>query len=261
MEKNGKDEAKNLSLVQNNKMEKAYNIYKNQLYKFSAEKRKQEKEADSIGYVYYQKSNFAKPEFRKALLTLKKYDTISPNIVKAETYKQFFDFPNHPFKDKWMTKEDFSGYDYSHYKEKMNKDSVASHPEIEARIAYLDKRFPQDNINEKEEPTPDFLELKRIAKLETLPNFYQSEDYGVGIYSALQLLQKEDSETDYYKYWLGKNFDKILEARKNYKLNRYLDRVDPKNQDESYQQFLNFMWNLSLDDLKYIAEFYNKKSL
>ena len=97
--------------------------------------------------------------------------------------------------------------------------------------------------------------------MEVLPNFYQSEDYGVGIYSALQFLQKEDPDIDYYKYWLGKNFEKIYEARKNYKLNRYLDRVDPKNQSESYQQFLNFMWNLSLDDIKYITEFYNKKSL
>jgi hypothetical protein len=259
--KNGKEEVKNLSLIKNNKAEKAYQIYKNQLYKFSSEKRKQEKEADSIGYVYYVKSNFTKPEFRNALLTLKKFDTISPNVVKIETYKQFFDLPNYPFKERWMKKEDFSTYDYSHYKEKINKDSVASHPEMESRIAYLDKIFPQERTNVKEEPTAGFLELKKMGKLEILPNFYQSEDYGVGIYSALQMLQKDDPETDYYKYWLGKNFDKILEARKNYKLNRYLDRVDPKNQDESYQQFLNFMWNLSLDDIQHISEFYNKKSL
>jgi uncharacterized protein YaaN involved in tellurite resistance len=43
---------------------------------------------------------------------------------------------------------------------------------------------------------------------------------------------------------------------KNYNLNRYLDRVDPKNQSESYQQFLNFMWNLSLDEIKNIADYY-----
>ncbi|MFC4165022.1 M48 family metallopeptidase [Epilithonimonas zeae] len=259
--KDGKAEAKTLTLVQNNKGEKAHQFYKRQLYKFSAQKRKQENEADSLGYIYYQKSNFSKPDFRKALLNLKKYDTISPKIVKAETYKQFFDLPNHPFKEQWMKKEDFSGYDYSHYKEKIDKDSVASHPEIEARIQYLDKHFPLQDLVSKEEPKPDFIDLQKIAKMEVLPNFYQSEDYGVGIYSALQFLQKEDPDIDYYKYWLGKNFEKIYEARKNYKLNRYLDRVDPKNQSESYQQFLNFMWNLSLDDIKYITEFYNKKSL
>lgn len=261
-EKTGKEEVKSLALAPDNKGEKAYQIYKRQLYKFSAEKRKQENEADSLGYVYYLKSNFAKSEFKNALLTLKKFDTISPKVLKAETYRQFFDLPQHPFKENWMKKEDFSGYNYSHYKERIDKDSVASHPEIDLRIKYLDKQFPDQSLTfSKVEPSLEFLSLERTAGMERLPNFYQSEDYGVGIYSALQLLQKENDETVYYKYWLGKNFEKIYEARKNYKLNRYLDRVDPKNQDESYQQFLNFMWNLSLDDLKYIAEFYNKKSL
>ncbi len=261
-EKNGKEEFKSLVSEQNNKGEKAYQIYKRQLYKFSAEKRKQENEADSLGYVYYLKSNFAKSEFKNALVMLKKFDSISPKVLKTETYKQFFDLPEHPFKEKWLQKEDFSTYDYSHYKEKIDKDSVASHPELDLRIKYLDTQFPDQNITTKKvESSAEFQVLEKTARLEFLPNFYQSEDFGVGIYSALQLLQNETQETDYYKYWLGKNFEKIFEARKNYKLNRYLDRVDPKNQDESYQQFLNFMWNLSLDDIKFIAEFYNKKSL
>ena len=261
-EKNGKEEFKSLVSEQNNKGEKAYQIYKRQLYKFSAEKRKQENEADSLGYVYYLKSNFAKSEFKNALLTLKQFDSISPKVLKTETYKQFFDLPEHPFKEKWLQKEDFSTYDYSHYKEKIDKDSVASHPELDLRIKYLDTQFPDQNVTVKKvESSAEFQVLEKTARLEFLPNFYQSEDFGVGIYSALQLLQNETQETDYYKYWLGKNFEKIFEGRKNYKLNRYLDRVDPKNQDESYQQFLNFMWNLSLDDIKYIAEFYNKKSL
>lgn len=261
-EKNGKEEFKSLVSERNNKGEKAYQIYKRQLYKFSAEKRKQENEADSLGYVYYLKSNFAKSEFKNALVMLKKFDSISPKVLKTETYKQFFDLPEHPFKEKWLQKEDFSTYDYSHYKEKIDKDSVASHPELDLRIKYLDTQFPDQNVTAKKvESSAEFQVLEKTARLEFLPNFYQSEDFGVGIYSALQLLQNETQETDYYKYWLGKNFEKIFEARKNYKLNRYLDRVDPKNQDESYQQFLNFMWNLSLDDLKYIAEFYNKKSL
>ena len=262
LEKNGKEEVKSLASTQNNKGEKAYQIYKRQLYKFSAEKRKQENQADSLGYVYYLKSNFAKSEFKNALLTLKKFDTISPNIVKTETYKQFFDLPERPFKEKWLQKEDFSTYDYSHYKERIDKDSVASHPEMDLRIKYLDMQFPEQNVTSKKvEPSAEFQDLEKIAKLEFLPNYYQSEDFGMGIYSALQLLQKETQQTEYYKFWLGKNFEKIFEARKNYKLNRYLERVDPKNQDESYQQFLNFMWNLSLDDIKYISEFYNKKSL
>lgn len=259
MEKDSKEEVKSLVASKNSKGEKAYEIFKNQLYKYSAEKRGHEREADSLGYIFFSRSEFSKPEFKQALMNLKKFDTISPKVLKVEIYKQFFDLPDHPFKENWLQKEDFSTYNYAHYKEKIDRDSVASHPEMELRIKYLDKQFPEQNVNAKiQEASAEFHDLEKIARLEILPNFYQSEDYGSGIYSALQFLQSEENGADYYKYWIGKNFKKIFEARKGYKLNRYLDRVDPKNQSESYQQFLNFMWNLSLDDIKYIAEYYDK---
>jgi len=62
----------------------------------------------------------------------------------------------------------------------------------------------------------------------------------------------------YYKKWLGKYFTKIHKARKEYTLNRYLDKVDPKNHPKDYQQFLNFMWNLKLTELEQIALYYSK---
>jgi hypothetical protein len=70
-------------------------------------------------------------------------------------------------------------------------------------------------------------------------------------------LQNNEEEA-HHKLWLGKIFQKVWDARKNYTLNRYLDRIDPKNHSESYQQFLSFMWNLKLEELKNIADFYQK---
>ena len=158
-----------------------------------------------------------------------------------------------------MKSEDFSLYNYDFYKDKLDKDSLASHPEMTKRIELLQKNF--DELKSPEEalkPDKNFENLQKIAKMEILPNLYHSEDYGVGIYAAMQFLQDKEDE-EYNKKWLGKFFDKIHEARKNYNLNRYLDRVDPKNQSKSYQQFLNFMWNLNMEDIKNIADFYNKK--
>jgi hypothetical protein len=42
-----------------------------------------------------------------------------------------------------MRLDDYSMYDYSQYKEKMNKDSLSSHPETNDRIARLEKNFPE----------------------------------------------------------------------------------------------------------------------
>ncbi|MES2410249.1 MAG: peptidase M48, partial [Bacteroidota bacterium] len=106
----------------------------------------------------------------------------------------------------------------------------------------------------------EFNEISTIAGLEIVPNFYKKEKYGDGIYACLLFLQKEDDHQDYYKIWLGNCFEKIYEGRKNYTLNRYLDRIEPKGQSESYQQFLNFIWNLKLNEIKAIADYYSKKN-
>lgn len=250
---NLKETTANRSQAQN---KKAFDILKNRAYKKGVERRQQEMQADSLGYVLFKNSDFNKNEYVNALQRLQDFDTISPRQLKIETYKKLFDLPKQAFNEKWMKKEDFSLYNYNFYKEKLDKDSLASHPEMSRRIEKLKKTFPELKTSvESEKPSETFTSLKKMARMEILPNYFHSEDYGLGIYASMQFLQ-DGEEDKYYKGWLGKCFTKIYEARKNYNLNRYLDRIEPKNQSESYQQFLNFMWNLSLDDIKNIADFY-----
>ncbi|WP_228453622.1 M48 family metalloprotease [Chryseobacterium aquaeductus] len=243
-----------------NRNQRAFDVLKNRIYKKGYENRKQEMQADSLGYTVFKNSDFKKTEFINALKRLEDFDTISPKELKLETYKKFFNLPTQEFKDKWLAKEDFSLYNYDHFNEKLNKDSLKSHPEVTMRINNLKKIFPELKTEVADEKASEsYSVVEKIARMETLPNFYHSEDYGLGIYTSLQFLQDGEEES-YYKSWLGKCFGKIYDARKNYNLNRYLDRVDPKNQSESYQHFLNFMWNLSLDEIKNIADYYQKKS-
>ncbi|WP_312392158.1 M48 family metalloprotease [Chryseobacterium sp.] len=249
----------NIKSTKENRNQRAFDVLKKRIYRKGTENRKQEVQADSLGYVIFKNSDFKKTEFINALKRLEDFDTISPRTLKVETYKKYFNLPQQEFKGKWMKKEDFSLYNYNNFKEKLNKDSLKTHPEIALRIDHLKQIFPELKMQTADEkPSESYAVLEKIARMETLPNFYYSEDYGVGIYSSLQFLQDAEEE-EYYKKWLGKCFAKIYEARKNYNLNRYLDRVDPKNQSESYQQFLNFMWNLSLDEIKNIADYYQNK--
>ncbi|WP_415325133.1 M48 family metallopeptidase [Chryseobacterium sp. MMS23-Vi53] len=254
-----KSTVKTLKSVSENANETAFNILKNRMYKKGVEKRSQEIEADSLGYVIFKNADFKKTEFINALKRLQDFDTISPRELKVETYKKMFNLPQQAFKDKWLKKEDFSLYNYNFYKEKLSKDSLASHPEMAKRLEKLKKIFPELNPGtESLKPSESYLSLRKAARMEILPNYYHSEDFGLGIYVSLQFLQDGEDEK-YYKTWLGKYFAKIYEARKNYNLNRYLDRIEPKEQSESYQQFLNFMWNLSLEEIKNISDFYQNK--
>lgn len=244
-----------------NKSETAFELVKNRIYKKGEKRRHQEVEADSLGYLLFENSGYKKEAFVNAMNNIKNFDTIPPRELKLATYKKLYDLPDQPFNEKWLKKEDFSLYNYDFYKEKVDRDSVKSHPEMHKRIEILQTYFPE---LQQEIPAikanDDFLNLQYSAGKEILPNIYHSEDYGLGIYVAMQYLQDNRSE-DFNKYWLGRMFEKIFEARKNYNLNRYLDRVNPKEQSESYQQFLNFMWNLSVTEIKYIADYYQKETL
>lgn len=242
-----------------NRGEKAYNKLKDILYEGGKSSRKQEYEADSLGYVLMRNTNYNKAEYLNSLRLIERYDTIRPVGLKVETYKKVFNLPTQPFKEDWLKNEDFSKYDYSKYKEKYNEDSISSHPETELRIAALKRIFPELNkVEDSQIASPEFKELQNIAKLEQPACLLYQEEYGVGVYFCLYRLQNDDN-VDYNKKWLGEYFQKIYDARKEYKLNRYLERVDPKNQSDSYKQFLNFMWNLSLTEIKVIADYYTKK--
>ncbi|HBK82375.1 MAG TPA: peptidase M48, partial [Flavobacterium sp.] len=98
-----------------------------------------------------------------------------------------------------------------------------------------------------------------LAQMNLVSNLTDMENYGYAIYVCLLNIQNQ-IEVEHHKYWLGKNFELVHEARKNYSLNRYLDRINPKNQSESYQQFLNFMWNLNLNEFSKIATYYKKET-
>lgn len=238
--------------------EEAFELMRSIMYEEGSLRRNREKEADSLGFKFYTKTKYNDQEFLNAFKLMQRYDTIKPAGVLAETYQKYFDIPTQVFKDEWLKMEDFSAYDYEKFIEKINKDSIASHPEFVERIAYMQKIYPElENLGEPVPPDDKFKELENLAKMEEVPNLYFLKQYGLAIYFSLYYLQSGKDET-FYKYWLGKNFEKIYEGRLSYKVNRYLDTVSPKDQSESYMQFLNFMWNLNVDEIKAIADFYSE---
>jgi hypothetical protein len=191
-----------------------------------------------------------------------KYDSIKPIGLSQNVYRKYFNLPNQPFDEKWLLKEDFSSYDYTKFNETFDRDSIASHPETEERILKLITHFEDINTKSpsKHRETDEFKRIKKISYLEHIPNLYFNEEYGLAVYASLLYLDRDKENEAYFKEWLGKSFLKILDSRKKYTLNRYLDRLIPNKQSESYQQFLNFIWNLKISEIQQIADFYNVKN-
>lgn len=242
--------------------EKAFGEIKKIIYTEGKAHRKQEMEADSIGYTVYNNTNFSKIEFKNALKILGRLDTLTPFILTKSIYKTIFNLPEQVFNDEWLKMEQFSQYDYSKYKAKIDKDSIRSHPEITERINKLASDFKElnDTISTSlKSKSLVFSTLKEIATQEGIANLHYTEKYGLSVYLTLKKLQKDPTNI-YYLTWIGKNFEQIYQAKKKYQLNRYVDRLVPNDQDDSYQQFLSFIWNLRLSEIKNIADYYSMKT-
>ncbi|MFY7671470.1 M48 family metalloprotease [Tenacibaculum sp. MEBiC06402] len=239
----------------------AFSVLKNILYNNSKNRRKQEVKADSLGFILYKNTKLSFNEYLQTLHLLKNYDSL-PNVkVDSTVYRKFFDLPSQPFNNEWLTVEDFKSYNYEHYNSKIDSDSLKSHPELDERIKYLKKTFSNDldsSNNSSQQASSSFEKLKEIANQESIINLFYNEAYGLSIYSILARLD-ENPENAYYKKWLGINFNKLYEAKKKYQYNRHVDKIVPNEQDRSYQQFLSFLWNLRLNEIKHIAEYYIPK--
>lgn len=242
------------------KADRAFDLVKNSVYRNRKISREHEMHADSLGYLLLKNTRYHAGAFPDALGLITYYDTIRPNGLSTGVYKQFFDLPRQMFNENWLKMEDFSSYSYGAYKERLDKDSISSHPEGQERIKYLGKCFRE---LQKQANTPkaamsdEYKQLRAASENERMPNLMFEEAYGLLVYTALLQLQK-DPHNKQYRKWLARGFEKIYEARKNYQLNRYLDRVSPKEQSESYMRFLSFMWNLKIEEIKNIADFYHQ---
>lgn len=257
-----KQENRNIRQKKYNRQKIAFSILKEKLYAKSKNQQEHEFEADSLGYLLLKNTKYNAPEFLRALELSSKFDTIQPANLDLVTYRTVFDTPDQPFNEHWFEKEDFSQYDYV-FEEKLSSDSLSTHPEINERIEELQRDFIElknfRNQNFEYRGRSDYHELRTKAKKEQVPSLFYEKKYGFCIYLALYRIQ-QNYLIDFHKEWLGKAFYQIFNARKLYMANKYLDRIDPEKQTESYQQFINFMWNLRLEEIKKIAIFYGGDS-
>lgn len=256
---NGSNFSRTLRSEKYNKGSRSFEMLKDLLYEDSEKRRFNETQADSLGYILYKNTSASKMEFINALATMKHYDSVPGIVLDSMIYSKVFDLQDQPFNPEWTAGEDFKHYNYNFYKDKIDSDSLKDHPEMEHRIAKLKSTFPalNNDLTENVQASETFKKLKNIAVQAHVENLHYINEYGLSIYLILKRL--EDYANDaYYQKWLGINFDALYQAKKAYQLNRYVDRLAPKDQSESYQRFLNFIWNLSLTEMRAIADHYNK---
>jgi Zn-dependent protease with chaperone function len=236
-----------------NRATQAENLLKEIAYKNSAEKRKNETQADSLGFIFYSKLGRNLSQSIEALKRLK-YSDVESDSLTVSDYKRIFSALNINLKDEWFALE---SYDMYHYKQstKFNTDSLRTHPNCDDRIARLVKTFPQIDTNNKAGVLPadskEFTQWRENAAYQNIYNEYLSEHYGNSLYEALKLYNRKPD--DFLKKSIGLNFKKLYEAKKAYRLNRYVNQVNTNRYTDSYNLFCTFIFNLTIADLETLS--------
>jgi hypothetical protein len=242
-----------------NKSKLALDLTKKSLYENAKNDRKIELEADSIGYVIYKNAGFEVGEYLEAMKKIEDHKEMQDQLmVDSLTFVKIFDLPKQPFNEKWLKNEDFSHYNYDLYKNKIDKDSISTHPEWKHRMEQITKKFPEllDTKNHKKlVASNEFLFLKKTANEQRIENIVFAKEYGLAVYLCLYEMQN-NKNNDFYAKWLGKLFQKLAESYDKYELNNHLVHKNPKIHSKNYLFFLNFMWNLNYNEMKNIASYY-----
>lgn len=251
------DEIKNIKRERYTKRNQALNLLRQKVYGKGKLRRSQEIQADSLGFVLFEKANYDPAEYVNALGTFIAYDTVKPEGITKEDFHQWLSTPSMKFNETWLASEGKNNYIYHEEETLFHEDSISTHPETEERISALKSYFPGHFGDTTSKHTVDsaYYRLQRLAQQEQMTGFEQMENYGFGLYLCLYRL-KQHPESDYYQSWLGRFMGLIRDARKAYTMNRYVEHVNKDNDDEGYNQLLTILWNMEYSELDTLANYH-----
>lgn len=229
-------------------------------YDLANQSRLKEIAADSLGFVFYSNANFPKSEYLEMLNRLDQYNTKNTIILKDSTYYNLFSSAGISINPKWLKLEKeelFAGLTFT---EHVDQDSVKTHPNTNERKQWIAEKFKVENIKtEVVKPSVEFIQLKNKVVEDFYNTMFLNDSFGDALYLLFNEKQNKSERNDLDKN-IGIVFTKLHEARLKHEFNKYVTIADANDEDADYHKFLNFLWNLSTNDLKIIGEYYTKKT-
>lgn len=233
-------------------------IIKNELKSFVYNSRRfsraKEHEADSLGFILYNK---AYPKYIiqsiKSLQNLKTIDKEKDSLIPQDYFK-IFENSKVKFEESWLNSEDLSTYNYQKNSKFWDIDSLRTHPDIDVRVAYLKEKFNISDAQIQEFSNAKYLSLTQENKYDQIFVLYHIKEYGKSLYQTMILL-KNDKENPVLQKMMYDNLLKISEYKSNYKLNQCLQTESP-NFTNSYNTFLGFIRNLRKTNFEQILKNY-----
>lgn len=225
-------------------------------FKSRKHSRDKEREADSMAVELMKNTVFSLDEAPVALAMLDKLDEDKYNLEIP--LQELFHHPSYPFKPSWIKQSTgFFGSDREPTEEERKKsDTLKTHPDCKKRVAWVqplvDKYRKTDGKIFIDETA--FSTWQRKLDYEIIAYLYDRNQVSQALYQSLQTMSAYPNDP-----WLlamaGNCLHKMYQAQKNHELNRIVDLPSPY-MDKKYKRFLEFIQNLSLNDLAQINYYF-----
>ncbi len=224
-------------------------------FKSRRHNREHEAQADSMALEFMKNTVFDIREAKTALAMLDSIDNDKYNIEPP--LAKYFNNVAYPFQPGWLKEEvSFFGGIKETETDKKIMDSLKTHPDCKQRVinvtAPIDRYLKQGttvNTNENE-----FRSWQRKFDYETIAFAYERGAVSLALYYALQTLENYPGDS-----WLmaiiGNSLNKMYAAQKKHELNNITELPSPGH-EKKYNQFLQFIQNLSLSDIAAISYYF-----
>lgn len=231
-------------------------LLKDLKFNFMERSRKDEIQADSLGYVLFNKTKFNKQAY---VDILKKLDASDGMVFSSPTnLKQTFNFDEYPFKEAWIL-QDSKLFDTTESINdlELDKDSLKTHPDIQLRIENIIKA---NKLTSTEATNKELLLIKKRISKNSIEIYLDNSKLDIVLYQLLSLHKKGEIEDPIFNDEVVSLLRKVYQFKESHVFGKHIGAVNPFSEEKHLNEIRLFLNNIELKNIKKIGYYYCQKN-
>lgn len=210
--------------------------------------RDNEAEADRQALMWMRRTGYDCNGIRSCLQLLSEID--QAESFPSPVLNQVFNFPDYPFKTRWIQKESAIFSQLETADGAGEKDSLRTHPDCEKRIALLTDSLAacegRGQLFQAEENM--FVRLKKELFFEIAAQCYRENQLSRHLYYSLQLLQADSAYVPLAAWSVARCLNTLYEKTKEHQIGSSVDK-EGEEWSAGYNQLLRMLNRVRLEEL------------
>lgn len=210
--------------------------------------RENEAEADSQALIWMRQTGYDCSGVRSCLQLLNEID--QAESYPAPVLPQVFNFPDYPFKTKWVQKESSIFSQMEVNEGPGEKDSLRTHPDCEKRMASLAGSLASCEGRGQLFLTEEsmFTRLKKELFFEISVQCYRENQLSRHLYYSLQLLKADSSFVPLAAWSIARCLNSLYQKTKDHQIGTSVDK-EGDEWSAGYNQLLRMLSRIRLEEL------------